>query len=211
MLWTDDETPDRPALPVVLVARVGSSEARRRRLRGLAAAVLGIAVDGVEIAHREGRPPAILRPSGSGLFCSSASRGDMAALALARLPIGVDVELVGGADEIPWRVLHDSEADWLRQRDVADRAAAFARLWSLKEAFLKALGRGLAREPASFAVRVLDDTRAEIDDPLATAVVALARSIARVAEGKAWAVSAVMLARLPEGDERGSGPGGGAA
>lgn len=144
-------------LPAVLVGEVGGSEARHALLREMAARALGRPADEVEIRHERGRPPRLIRPR-SGLRLSSASRGTLAALAVAERAVGVDVEAVGAAEAIPWNVLAPAEADALRRSPVPERD--FARLWAVKEAYLKALGLGLSREPSSFAVRLEPDDEA---------------------------------------------------
>ena len=131
-------------LPAVLVAACASQAARRLLLRDLAAAALGRAREGVVVAHAAGRPPLVARPAGSGLFLSSASRGGLAALAVAASPIGIDVEFEHPGAAVPWNVLHADEIALLRALSPGERAAAFARIWSLKEAYLKAAGTARA-------------------------------------------------------------------
>ena len=75
----------------------------------------------------------------------------------------------------------------------SERASGFARLWSLKEAYLKALGTGLSREPSSFAVCFRDHETAAIEDPLEPAVIVAARTTWREAGGSPFAISAVLL------------------
>ena len=85
--------------------------------------------------------------------------------AVARTEVGCDVErthrLVSAAGaatalRLARRYFSPEEVDALSRlaaRDAAAAAAAFTRLWTLKEAYVKALGRGIARQPlASFTV-----------------------------------------------------------
>ncbi len=68
--------------------------------------------------------------------------------------VGVDLEKERAVDEarIAREFFHPDEvAEWERQAE-ADRLGAFFRLWTLKEAYLKALGTGLSKVPASFRV-----------------------------------------------------------
>jgi 4'-phosphopantetheinyl transferase len=104
------------------------------------------------------------------------------------------VECVEPDADIPWNVLHPAEAATLRSHDASARARAFARLWSLKEAYLKALGTGLLREPSSFVVRFVEEARATIDDPSASRGVVAAETVWRSAGGMTAAISAVLLA-----------------
>jgi 4'-phosphopantetheinyl transferase len=64
-------------------------------------------------------------------------------------PVGVDVEVVGGAtfagfDDV---ALDPRERAWLAQVGPHDAAAGRARVWVRKESVLKATGDGLARDP----------------------------------------------------------------
>ncbi len=149
-------------LPAVLVAPVRDQEARRGLLRALAARVLELAPERVAVAHEEGRAPRLVEPAWSGLRLSSAGRAGMAALALGRGPIGVDIEAVEPGAETPWNVLHPDERIWLSGLPVEEGPRGFARLWAAKEAYLKALGTGLGREPSSFAALPAENRRAEM-------------------------------------------------
>ncbi|MEU1012597.1 4'-phosphopantetheinyl transferase superfamily protein [Streptomyces sp. NPDC005890] len=72
--------------------------------------------------------------------------GDVALLALAGVPVGVDVEAVPEPQAVTdlLAVLHPREADELRSLREAQRPDALARVWSRKEAYLKGTGEGLA-------------------------------------------------------------------
>jgi phosphopantetheinyl transferase len=150
------------ALPAMLVGPAGDQEARRGLLRALAARVLHIPPELVVVAHGEGRAPWLLAPEASGLCLSSASRAGMAALAVGRGPIGVDIEAVEPGIEPPWNVLHPDERACLSGLAPDEQGRSFARIWAAKEAYLKALATGLGREPSSFAALPADETGAEM-------------------------------------------------
>jgi phosphopantetheinyl transferase len=152
-------------LPGVLTAERATPEGRRALLRALAARTLHLPLERVEVEHGAGRPPRVVEPIGSGLFVSAASRNGFAALAVARAPVGVDVEVADPDGSIPWNVLHPIEEAMLEPLAGLDQAMAFARLWSLKEAYLKALAIGLEREPSSFVVQFASADRAVVTDP----------------------------------------------
>jgi phosphopantetheinyl transferase len=182
------------ALPTTLIAPADTLEQRRAKLHEFVARALALHPGHVEIEHAADRPPIVGKPLGSGLYLSSSSRGGFAALGAASAPIGVDVEALDEAGEIPWNVLRPSEAEMLQGLKGRPRSMAFARLWSLKECYLKSLGLGLGREPSTFAVRFLDGELAAVDDPIASARVAYARTAWRSAGGVWSAVSTVVLA-----------------
>ncbi|MCT7356888.1 4'-phosphopantetheinyl transferase superfamily protein, partial [Streptomyces sp. 15-116A] len=92
-----------------------------------------------EIAAPRVRPP--LR------FSLSHTRGLVACAVTAGAPCGVDVEAVDRATD-PTRlaraVCTPRERSWLAGLEGTARPAAFSRLWTLKEAYVKARGRGLS-------------------------------------------------------------------
>jgi 4'-phosphopantetheinyl transferase len=62
--------------------------------------------------------------------------------------IGIDIESIGAG--VPFELAEtyfaDDERAWLRSRPRGDQAAAFVTLWTWKEAFVKATGRGPAED-----------------------------------------------------------------
>ncbi len=131
--------------------------ARRMLLRQLIARRLGCAAEAVVIAADESGAPRLALPFKNApepeLFLSIARRGALAALAIASRPIGVDMEILGPPEEIPTAMLHAAEAERLVPLGRAARHRAFLEIWTLKEAYLKALRTGLSREPAEIEVR----------------------------------------------------------
>lgn len=132
-------------------ADVGRFLSRRAALRGLVARCCGVAPATVAIGYGAAGRPLVLAPAD--LFCSVSARGDIAAFALARHPVGVDLEILEPGD-IPWAVLAAAETAWLRTRPTAEQAARFLEIWTLKEAYLKAGGSGLLVDPAATDVSI---------------------------------------------------------
>ncbi|MFD5725065.1 MULTISPECIES: 4'-phosphopantetheinyl transferase family protein [unclassified Streptomyces] len=92
-----------------------------------------------------GRPVLLGFPEGPHFSLSHSH--DLILIAVAAVPVGVDVQRVprtGTVDALLPR-LHPAEREGLLRVPRAARAAAFARLWTRKEAYLKGLGTGLAR------------------------------------------------------------------
>jgi len=124
---------------------------RRRALsRRVVAARLRVAPEIVEIGHALSGAPRVLAP-GSSVKISVSGRADFCAVAMAEAPIGVDIE-PSRAIEPPWSLLHPNERRALETLTGEARADAFLRLWTAKEAYLKALGHGFAREPTKIAI-----------------------------------------------------------
>ncbi|MFE5731747.1 4'-phosphopantetheinyl transferase family protein [Streptomyces sp. NPDC056528] len=73
--------------------------------------------------------------------------GDRVLVAVAPVPVGVDVEAIPADGPVRdlMSALHPRERTELEALPVPDRPAAFARCWSRKEAALKVSGVGLAR------------------------------------------------------------------
>ncbi|MGW0864665.1 4'-phosphopantetheinyl transferase family protein [Streptomyces sp. NPDC002611] len=91
------------------------------------------------------------RPDVPGVpLCFSLSRTDgLCLLAFADTAVGADIERLPDADTVAalTKTLHPREADELTAYPPDLRPAAFARVWTRKEAYLKGLGTGLARDP----------------------------------------------------------------
>jgi len=79
--------------------------------------------------------------------------GDMALCAVSSLPIGCDIEKIERFNApLARRFFHPRECEWLFSRPENEQAAAFYRLWTCKESFIKAIGLGLSQPLDSFAV-----------------------------------------------------------
>ncbi len=160
MIWLcspDDSAESLPAAWLVSTpARPATLPERSVLRRGMAARILARQLDlppeAIAIGHDERGRPLVAQPRGTGLHLSLATRAGMVAVALAHNPVGVDVEAVDEAAAPPLGVLHADEMSWLSGQPPERHALAFARLWSAKEAYVKALGTGFLRPPESFAV-----------------------------------------------------------
>ncbi|WP_420103730.1 4'-phosphopantetheinyl transferase family protein [Bosea sp. (in: a-proteobacteria)] len=171
MIWADDPTFRTPHLPAVwLVATLARpvDRAERSRLRRDTARQVFAGQDGFSgwdgaIGHLPSGQPVL--PARPDLYLSLATRGGVVAVGLAESPIGVDVEAVEPAADIPLPLLHPQEQAALAVLDGLQRAVAFSLIWAAKEAYVKALGTGLLREPESFAVSLPGGGRFAVFDP----------------------------------------------
>lgn len=127
-------------------------------LRRLLSAYTGIAPGRLRIGRDacpccggpHGRP--VLLGGGPGLPHFSLSHShQVAVVAIAAGPVGVDVRRVPAAQTVRLCVpdLHPAEQAELAALPARRRPAAFARLWTRKEAYLKGLGTGLRRDLAA--------------------------------------------------------------
>lgn len=144
-----------------------------RRLR-IPAAQLAIRVD------QKGKPALVNRP----LFFNLSHSGPYLVLALnGRADVGVDVETrqlsASQVHRLARRYLHPEEQHWLLAQNHPEQA--FIRLWTAKEALVKAQGSGIANALAGFCWHP-DQEHTQLDQqcyqlyqwPLATAWLSLA-------------------------------------
>ena len=136
-------------LPDTLVAQAASYSASRRATflagRALLAAVLA------QQHHLSTLPPLVVGPHGRPAFADPelpdfnlSHSGDWLWLAFGRGTLGLDVEQQRprrNLDKLMAHVLSAEELCWVEAE--ADPLTAFYRLWTLREAVLKACGRGL--------------------------------------------------------------------
>lgn len=148
---------------------------RRLLLRRFVATLTGHPAATVEVRTDRGRPR--LEPPLDALSISTASRDGWIALALAGSPVGVDIEPVGLPQEPAWNMLSSREEADLRRTPAADRWPAFLALWTAKEAYLKAIGLGVAREPRMIDVTVHGSSLHILDAGRPAAAVGEGRSL----------------------------------
>lgn len=83
--------------------------------------------------------------------------GQWAVCALAAVPVGVDVEHLRKVNpSLAERFFSPDEVASLRALPAEMQDEKFIQLWTLKESFLKAIGRGLTRSLNSFSIRQQD-------------------------------------------------------
>lgn len=138
---------------------------RRALLRHFLGVRFHCAAADVVVASKPSGAPRLLAPRQAAMpFLSIAGRGGFAAFAVAARPIGVDLEILGSPEEVPNAMLHEAERNRLAGLDEASRHQAFLKIWTLKEAYVKALEAGLAREPSDIEVRFGDDGEIQLID-----------------------------------------------
>lgn len=129
----------------VWLVDLGSGDKVQRRavahdaLRRAAASVLGVAPEAVDLRHEASGRPVV-----DGLHVSLSHSGELGAAAVAGAPVGVDVEAGGRSTDVHalarrWFTAHEQAV----LADAADPAGAFLAMWTVKEAVLKAHGRGI--------------------------------------------------------------------
>ena len=149
-------------------ALFASAHALLRRALG---AKLGVAPRELRFGTERRGKPLLEHPADGGVaFNLSHTRGaSMAALGPVS-ELGVDVESgasLGDPLELAPSVFHPAEQAWLSAGlESSDRRARFLKLWTLKEAYLKARGLGLGGGPATWKL-----TEIRIDPEALTLVV----------------------------------------
>lgn len=102
------------------------------------------------VTRQEGKP--VFRENKEVHFNISHS-GGYAALAFGRNPLGMDIECVKRANlKVAKRFFKKEEYDYLSMLEDAEQADAFCRIWTGKEAVVKAAGSGLSMPFDSFCV-----------------------------------------------------------
>jgi 4'-phosphopantetheinyl transferase len=106
-------------------------------------------------------------------FSLAHTRGLVATAMVARGKIGIDVEKIDPAKAdfaIAQNYFAGPEIETLHQTSAAQRTMCFFRIWTLKEAYIKAIGTGFGTPLDSFAFTLepirIDFLRSDADDPL---------------------------------------------
>ena len=140
---------------------------RRSLLRAFVGNQTGCAGESVIVSYDPEGAPRVVAPS-KGLWISTAGRGDLVALVCAVKPVGIDLEILDETIEPVDTVLHPVERTALLLLDPAARVRAFLRIWTMKEAWLKARRTGFRRDPCEVAILEQPKDRARIEDAGAT-------------------------------------------
>lgn len=136
---------------------VATQQQRSALLQEEVARRLNYPVEDISVRRSSDGAPIVLR-QGERIEASLSARGTFVLVGLADRPVGVDIEAMGVPQEPPWRVLAPCERKALAAIPALPaRHVAFLKMWTAKEAVLKALGTGLRRDPASVAVTLCPD------------------------------------------------------
>ncbi|HEV7203842.1 MAG TPA: 4'-phosphopantetheinyl transferase superfamily protein [Jatrophihabitans sp.] len=170
--WLHPDEPDRPHRPMTPIDR-DRSLTGRALLRTLVARATGRPAEGIAFERNcpvcggtdHGRPRVV---GDAATFTSVAHAGDVVVAAVARAPLGVDVERVdaarfGGFDAVALTPLEGAQ---LAALGPGARPGARAALWVRKEALLKRHELGLTRDPRSVGIGLGEPARV-LDDPVA--------------------------------------------
>ncbi len=107
--------------------------------------------------------PELKTPDGICFNC--AHSGKWALCAVSRYPVGVDIEEISFPfDDSLYAYLHPTEIEYLDGFPGDLRDEKFLDIWTTKEAYLKALGCGLLRDPASFAIVCSGQGKLRVED-----------------------------------------------
>lgn len=143
----------------------------RAALRQILAGYSGVHPAALRLAQGVWGKPALA--GGSPLRFSLTHAGERAALAVAwEREVGIDLEPVDPELDVPPLLAvacSPAEAERIGALPPAARPDAFLTCWTLKEAYLKGIGAGLARDPRTIEMQteLLPDDRAAVFDPLA--------------------------------------------
>ncbi len=97
--------------------------------------------------------PFLVHPPGYHYNISHA--GDWVVCAFGNGPVGIDVEFMKPMDlDIAGRFFSAQEVERLNRLEESEQLAYFYRIWTLKESYVKAVGKGLSMPLDSFSVRL---------------------------------------------------------
>lgn len=120
--------------------------ATRALMRKVLALYTGLSPNALEFARREAGKPYLIN-SPNPMYFNLSHSGNFAALAVSTLgEIGVDTETIRQRNflAIAERYFHEDEFTQLLEKQGAEQALLFFKLWTLKEAFFKATGGGIS-------------------------------------------------------------------
>lgn len=126
--------------------------------RAILGAELGVVPSEIRYAFGPKGKPSLAWPERSGVEFNLSDSGDLALLAISRsAPVGVDVEFIKPMPDLAAIAASHfaaEERETLLALPDAEQLGAFYRIWTRKEAYIKAVGTGLSHGLDRFAVSV---------------------------------------------------------
>lgn len=135
-------------------------------LRGLLSQMLNLPYDQIMFSHlTHGKPVLASVPDNSPyLYFNLSHSSDYVALAVSSTsPVGVDIEHMRpnlNVQKLADRFFHPEEIATLHSLPAHMKLQWFTRHWTMKEAFLKALGDGLSYSTSDFQIDIFDEDSA---------------------------------------------------
>lgn len=146
----------RPA-PVVWRIADDGPVARHAAAVSLVAHLSGRAAATVSLARTRAGAPVVASPPG--WHISFARRDRVALIAAAPYPVAVDREVIDAAPPL-WDMLTPAEVRAISRLGAQDRARAWSRRWTIKEAHAKLIGEPRRIAPERIATRIMNPLHA---------------------------------------------------
>jgi len=135
----------------------------RAVLRTLLSRVTGVPARELKFQIEPDGKPILELGMGQPVHFSVSRSEELVLIGFAPRPLGVDIEWLERAIDVEAladHVLSRRERDIFKRLDPRDRRKAFFRCWTIKEAYLKAIGKGLLVPPTMVEVSVRPGERA---------------------------------------------------
>ena len=152
------------------IERLARESDRRRAqaaeviMRRVLSSHLGVSQDEIKVERDQFNKPFL---PGTDIFFNLSHSADRVACAVDTAPLGVDLERIRPLPEmmeIVTRYFSTEKQLTLESCPEPDRLECFFTLWTLKESFVKAEGKGLSIPLNSFSMKVAEDGSALLED-----------------------------------------------
>jgi 4'-phosphopantetheinyl transferase len=135
--------------------------AARSTLRKILSCYLEIDPASIKFIENEYGKPKIDKNT-KGIFFNISHAHNLAAYAISKeANIGIDIEFINAKVDfngISTRFFSDKESLYIQSLPVAEKATAFYKIWTAKEAFIKAIGQGLSFPLKEFEISLANNT-----------------------------------------------------